>query len=156
LAAFFAGPALLAAVDATPWRDFGRAFGALVQVLTDYFDLFLDPHSDDWEAAKPTVPLMHGRAHPTHGPAITRLMAKNRRSMKNLAKGRWHLVQAGAGARLEQVLQQMSARMKDAEERLGNPAALTAIRTEIAEWCGGVIDALAEYANDPAPRRWPF
>lgn len=154
LAAFFAGPAMLAGADPDAWRSFGRAFGALVQILTDYFDIFLDPQSDDWEAAKPTIPLLNGLAHPTHGARLRQLLAKNRTSPKVLASARWHLVQAGAGARFEAVLSDLQAQMQAAEALLDNPPVLAEVRGELEEWSRGVIDALAEYANDPAPRRW--
>lgn len=151
LAAFFAGPAILAGADPGPWRAFGRAFGALVQVLTDYFDLFLDPTSDDWEAAKPTVPLRFGMAHPAHGDELRRLMAGDRAGADRKTMGLWLLTQSGVGDRLEVVLRDMVAHMQAAEAELGQPAVLAEIRVEIEDWCGGVIDALKVYTWDEPP-----
>lgn len=150
-AAFFAGPALLAGVNPTPWQQFGAAFGALVQVLTDYFDLFLDPQSDDWEAGKPTLAIRHGLAHPVHGPAIARLLAGDRAGHDRKLLGLWHLVQAGVGPRFTEVVEALSSEMKSAEAQLAQPSVLAAIRTELTEWCEGVADALDEYRRDEAP-----
>lgn len=151
LAAFFAGPAVLAQVDPEPWRAFGRAFGALVQVLTDYFDLFLDPTSDDWDAAKPTVPLRFGMRHPAHGAELRQMLAGDRSGADRKAMGLWLLTQSGVGDELDVVLHDLLGRMQAAEAALDHPAVLRVIREEIEEWCGGVIDALKVYVWDSQP-----
>lgn len=156
LSAFFAGPALLAGLDPTPWRQFGEAFGALVQVLTDYFDLFLDPDSDDWQAGKPSLPIQHGLAHPHHGPILRRLLAGDRGGFDRKALGLWHLVQAGVADRLAETVALLAGEMADAEAQVGAVPVLAQIRAEIVEWCSGVIEGLAEYAGDAAPGADPL
>jgi len=151
LAAFFAGPALLAGQDHQPWHRFGEAFGALVQVLTDAFDLFLDHDSDDWATAKPTLAIRHGLAHPQHAQALALLLAGDRTAADRRTLGRWHLVQAGAGARLAEATAGLESEMIAAEVALDRPPALAAIREEIVGWCTSVVEALAEYIQDAAP-----
>lgn len=151
LAAFFAGPAILAGCDPTALRDFGRAFGGLVQVLTDYFDLFLDEESDDWAACKPTVPIRHGMGHPREGAAIRHLIAGDRIGADRRAAGRWHLVQSGVADRFAEVVATLGARMRAAEAVHPGLTCLRAARGELEEWSQGVIDALTEFAADPAP-----
>lgn len=150
-AAFFAGPAIIAGLDPEPWRRFGRALGAMAQVLTDYFDLFLDPTSDDWTAAKPTVPLRFGMEHPAHGAELRSLLAGNRVDADRKAMGLWLLTQCGVGDQFEVVLQRLLAQMLAAERELNDPPVLAAIRAEIEEWCRGVIDALEVYTWDKQP-----
>ncbi|MCB9547895.1 MAG: polyprenyl synthetase family protein [Myxococcales bacterium] len=151
LAVFFGLPARLAGRDPAPWLRFGEAFGALVQVLTDYFDLFLDPTSDDWEAAKPTLPLRRGLAHPRHGLELSRLLAGDRAGHDRKARGLWLLVQAGAAEGLAEAVRLLDGEMAAATEAAGGSAALDDARAELVDWCGGVVEALAEYGGDAAP-----
>ncbi|MEZ4464060.1 MAG: hypothetical protein R3F43_05955 [bacterium] len=151
LAVFFGLPARLAGRDPAPWLRFGEAFGTLVQVLTDYFDLFLDPTSDDWEAGKPTLALRLGLAHPIHGAEVARLLAGDRAGHDRKARGLWHLVQAGAGDELARVVRSLDDELRQAEAAAGGSKALAAARSELVEWCQGVIEALEEYRGDAAP-----
>lgn len=151
LAAFFAGPALLAGQAPAPWRAFGRAVGALVQVLTDYLDLFLDSTSDDWEAAKPTIPIRHGMDHPEHGESVRLLLCGDRAGADRKARGLWHLVQSGAAKAFQQAIDTLIARMRTAESDLDQPPVLACIREELVDWCEGVVEALEEYRADAAP-----
>ncbi|MCB9538115.1 MAG: polyprenyl synthetase family protein [Myxococcales bacterium] len=150
-AVFFAGPALLAGLDPAPWADFGQALGALLQTLTDYFDQFLQPESDDWLAGKPTLPLRHGLAQPTHGPALRTLLAGDRHAADRAARAAWHLVQAGAGDRMAAAMATLRGRLDDAAARAGEPPILAELAAELLDMGDGVVEALAEYRGDPAP-----
>lgn len=151
LSAVIAAPAVLAGVDPAPWRAYGAAFGAMLQLLTDYFDLFLDPTSDDWEAAKPSLPIRLGLAHRRHGAAAALMLAGDRAANDRKSRGLWHLVQAGVGKSFAKTRDTLRKAMRAAEKRLGRPPVLTAMREELEEWVGGVVDALEVYRNDPAP-----
>lgn len=151
LAAVIAAPAVAAGIDPAPWLAFGRAFGALLQLLTDYFDLFLDPTSDDWEAAKPSLPIRLGLDDRRHGAAVALMLAGDRGANDRKSRGLWHLVQSGAGKRFAKVRDGLRAEMRAAEKAAGRPAVLAEMRGELEEWVGGVVDALAEYRGDPAP-----
>jgi geranylgeranyl pyrophosphate synthase len=155
LAAVIAAPAVAAGLDAAPWRAFGQAFGALLQILTDYFDLFLDPTSDDWEAGKPSLPIRLGLADRKQGPAVALMLAGDRGANDRKSRGLWHLVQAGAGDAFAQVRatlgREMQAAEKAVEKATGQATVLAEIRTELLDWVDGVVDALAEYRRDPAP-----
>ncbi len=151
LAAVIAAPAVLAGLDPAPWRAFGRAFGAMLQLLTDYFDLFLDPTSDDWEAGKPSLPIRAGLADRRHGAAVALMLAGDRAANDRKSRGLWHLVQAGVGKRFAKTRDALRREMRAAEKALGRPTVLADIRGELEEWIGGVVDALAEYRGDAAP-----
>ncbi|MCB9554017.1 MAG: polyprenyl synthetase family protein [bacterium] len=151
LAAVIAAPAVAAGIDPAPWRAFGQAFGALLQLLTDYFDLFLDPTSDDWEAGKPSLPIRVGLADRRHGAAVALMLAGDRGANDRKSRGLWHLVQAGAGKVFASARDRLRREMEAAEKAAGRPAVLAAIRGELEEWVGGVVDALDEYRADPAP-----
>ncbi len=153
LAACIAAPAVAAGLDPTPYLEFGRAFGALLQVLTDYFDLFLDPTSDDWEAAKPTLPLRAALAHPGQGAAVAGLLAGDRGAHDRKTRGLWHVVQAGVADELEAARGRLCAEMRAAEVATAVPELLAGARAHLEEWIGGVVEALREYAGDAAPAR---
>lgn len=150
-ALFFAGPAVLAGQPAEPWGQFGEALGTLVQVLTDYFDLFLNSESDDWAAAKPSLPIRHGLHHPQEGAAIATLLAGDRSGQDRKRQGLWHLVRADAGPALEALVEALTEKMCTAEALLGHPDVLATVRAEIVDWCTGVVEALREYAADASP-----
>lgn len=150
-AVFFAGPALLAGLDPAPWADFGQALGALLQTLTDYFDQFLQPESDDWLAGKPTLPLRHALAHPEHHAALRALLAGDRHAADRAARGAWHLVQAGAGEKMATAMASLKQRMDDAAARAGHPPILAELAAELLDMGDGVVEALAEYRGDAAP-----
>lgn len=151
LSAFFAGPAILADLDPGPWRDYGRALGALAQVLTDYLDLFLNPDSDDWDTAKPTVPIRRGLDSSVYGEKVRLLLAGARADSARKAAGVWQLTQAGAAPALAEVTGSLASRMEAAEALLQNPPVLADCRTTLLEWCAGVQEALEEFEGDPEP-----
>lgn len=151
LAAVIAAPAVAMGLDPAPWRAFGTAFGAMLQLLTDYFDLFLDPTSDDWAAGKPSLPIRVGLDDRRHGDAVALMLAGDRDRPDRKGRGLWHLVQAGAGKALDRAMGRLRRAMKKAEKGSGHPAVLVEIRAELEDWIGGVVEALAEYRRDEAP-----
>ncbi len=150
--ACMAAPVVLAGLDPSPVLAFGSAFGALVQILTDYFDLFLDPTSDDWDAAKPSLPLRTGLEHPEHGPVLRALMAGHRSRPERKSRGLWHLVQANAAGTLTGARNRLCGEMKASAAESPCAELLEGQRKQLESWIGGVIDALVEYSADPPPR----
>lgn len=150
-AVFLAGPALLAGRDPAPWAAFGEVLGGLLQTLTDFFDHFLQPSSDDWVAGKPTLPLRNALANPVHGPAVRALLAGDRHAGDRAARAAWHLVQAGAGDAMQALLESWGGRLGRAAEHAGGPEILTTLAEELLDMGRGVVDALSEYRDDAAP-----
>lgn len=150
-AAFLAAPALVAGRDPAPWRRYGRALGALVQILTDYLDLVLQPDGDDWTSAKPSLPLRRALAHPEHGPAVALLLAGERSAPERRAAGVWHVCQAGAAEWLADAAARYRDEMAAAAAEAGHPPVMDELRAELDEWVAGIHEALVEYAGDPRP-----
>ncbi|MCA9538212.1 MAG: polyprenyl synthetase family protein [Myxococcales bacterium] len=150
-AVFTAAPALLAGRDPAPWLAFGQAFGAAVQTLTDYLDLFLDPEGDDWITAKPTLALRHALAHPTLAAPLRLHLAGDRDQPARRGLGLWHLVQADAAETLDDGMGMLGADLTEAARAAGSPPILLGLRDELMEWMAGVSDALHEYRREPQP-----
>lgn len=150
-AACIAAPAVALGIESAPYFKFGFALGGLLQIGSDYFDLFLDPQSDDWEAAKPTLPIRHGLAHRRHGPEVSMLLAGDRQRLDRKPAGLWRLVQAGAGPKLDEIRATLAGDMREAGEQTDCAALLAEFRDELDGMAREVVEALAEYKDDPAP-----
>ncbi len=151
VAACIAVAAVMADLDPDPYLRFGLAFGGLAQITSDYLDLFLDPHSDDWEDGKPTLPIRGGLADPRQGEFVNEMMAGDRTLADRKARGLWHLVQADAGGLLGQARARLRKSMDAAREQTACPELLSGFAAEVDEWVDQVIEALAIYRDDPAP-----
>ncbi len=143
--------AIAGGFDRDAWRDFGSAFGTGAQITSDYFDLFLDPESDDWAAAKPTVPIRRALADPRHHAAVRGLLAGRRTRAERKAAGLWHLVQAGAADGLRAAQAAVLARLEAAVQRTGQARRLRKFIEPVADIGQAIAEALDEYRGDPRP-----
>lgn len=146
LGALFAAPALLSGLDPAPFLAFGRSLGTLLQVFTDYLDLFAKPASDDWRDAKPTLPIRHVLAHPALGARAALLLAGARRAVSRQQAARFLMIEAGTAARYRAFADEQLAAMAAAVEAAGAPAILAALHAETADLSYAVDDALAALA----------
>jgi hypothetical protein len=151
LGALLAAPALLAGLDPAPFATFGREIGALVQVFTDYLDLFAKENSDDWRAAKPTLPIRHALAHPRLGPTAARLLAGARRSVSRQQAARWCLIAAGTARAWRTFADERLRALEAAVHQADTPAVLRALLDETRELTFAVDDALAALGEAPPP-----
>ena len=153
LAPLIAAPALAAGRDPGPWRDFGRAYGSLLQVFSDYADLFGKPDSPDWAEAKMIWPLVLALRHPEIGPKMRGLMAGDRRRKSRLIAARRLALDAGAADKLRELGQRQLSAMDRAISALGDPPLLPELREALAR---AVEDGLASLERpgrpQPAPR----
>ena len=150
-AACTAAPAVLLGQDPEPYLRFGLALGGMVQTLSDYLDLFLDEQSDDWEDGKPTLPIRLALDDRRHGAAVALLLAGDRQRLGRKSRGLWHLVQAGAGAALDDVRARLVAEMTSAAADTACVELLMGFRDELDETAREVVAALDVYARDEAP-----
>lgn len=134
-----------------PLGEFGMALGTLVQVFTDYLDLFAQPVSEDWVAAKPTLPVRRALADPTHSDAVACLLAGNRGDLDRMAAGRWHLIEAGAAAALADLAARSRETLESSLEAAGRPAELEDLAARVLDWVDGVLAALDAMAGAERP-----
>lgn len=149
LAALLAAPALLAGRDPAPFATFGREIGALVQVFTDYLDLFAKENSDDWRAAKPTLPIRQALAHGVFGATAARLLAGARRSVSRQQAARWCLIAAGTAEAWRSFANERLEALEAALAQAGAPPVLRALLDETRELTFAVDDALAALGAPP-------
>lgn len=147
LAALVAAPIVLAGGAPGPWLDFGRALGTLLQVFTDYLDLFAKETSDDWRDAKPTLPIRHALSHPVHGRAAALLLAGARHAVSRQQAARFVMIEAGTAPHYRAFADAQLAEMDTACAAAGRPAILETLLAETRELSLAVDDALAALAE---------
>lgn len=147
-ALFFGAPAVLTGQTPKPWISFGIAFGTLIQILSDYLDLFLNPDCEDWVDGKITLPLLQGFKHPRHGPILHALWQGNRSSPENQAQALWHLCQARVEKELKEVSDQELQQMRSACVELKNPSFLLKLISKLEEEIKEVCESLEEFRSD--------
>jgi geranylgeranyl pyrophosphate synthase len=147
LAALVAAPIVLAGGEPGPWLDFGRALGTLLQVFTDYLDLFAKETSDDWRDAKPTLPIRHALSHPVHGRAAALLLAGARHAVSRQQAARFLMIEAGTAPHYRTFADARLAEMDAACTAAGRPAILETLLSETRELSLAVDDALAALAE---------
>jgi hypothetical protein len=157
LALLLSAPALALGRDPGPWEGFGEAYGALIQVFSDYADLFGGEQSRDWLAGKPTLPLLAALGEARTAPRMRELLAGSRGRLGRLAGARALALEAGAVEALEALAGRSLARMDAALEALEGPTLegpplLPALRVELG---AAVADALAGLRARPPRRRPP-
>lgn len=153
-AAMLRAAAVCADQPDAPYGAFGMALGTLVQVFTDYLDLFAQPVSEDWVAAKPTLPVRRALADPAHADAVACLLAGNRGDLDRMAAGRWHLIEAGAATALSELATRARETLESSLEAAGRPAALEDLAARVLDWVDGVgsaLDAMADAKRPPVP-----
>jgi len=154
LALLVSAPAVALGEPPGPWADFGRAYGALLQVFSDYQDLFGKPDSPDWLAAKRTLPLNCALADPAVGPGLRRLLAGERQRPGRLSVARGLMLEAGALERLQDEARSGFEAMDAAAAALGTPPTLRALREGLAAALGQASTSLGR--RRAAPRLPPL
>lgn len=151
LAALVAAPVVLLGRAPGPWLTFGRELGTLLQVFTDYLDLFAKETSDDWRDAKPTLPIRHVLGHATFGPEAALLLAGARHAVSRQQAARFLMIQAGTAHHYRRFADARLTDMQAACTAAGNPEILVTLLAENRDLSLAVDDALAALAEGDEP-----
>lgn len=147
-AVFFGAPAVLAGLNPQAWISFGTSFGTLIQILSDYLDLFLNPDCEDWVNGKITLPILKGLEHPRYGQILNALWQGERASPENQAQALWYLCQAKVEEALKETGKKELENMKQASQALQNPSFLTELIRQAKDEIEAVCESLEEFRQE--------
>ncbi len=142
---FFAVPALAAGLPPKIWMDFGSSFGTLIQVLSDYLDLFLNPHCEDWVDGKITLPILLGLQNLEEAKFLKALWEQDRASSENQAQALWHLAQAKVENGLKEFGEKELSFLRNLSLALKQPLFLENLIRESEETMEAICESLEEF-----------